>query len=32
MIACLANEIDNEGFDIVPYAKRAAIDLICGEL
>ncbi|XP_015120229.1 cytochrome P450 4c3 [Diachasma alloeum] len=29
MVACLVNELDNDGFDIVPYAKRAALDLIC---
>lgn len=29
LISCLRNEVDN-CFDILPYAKRAALDIICG--
>lgn len=32
LISCLQQEIGKNAFDIVPYAKRAALDVICSKL
>jgi cytochrome P450 family 4 len=29
-VSCLRSEIGNPEFDVIPYAKRAALDVICG--
>lgn len=31
LISCLSKEVGKPEFDIVPYAKRATLDIICGE-
>ncbi|XP_026675305.1 cytochrome P450 4C1-like [Ceratina calcarata] len=31
LVSCLRNEVGKTEFDVVPYAKRAALDIICGE-
>ena len=30
MVSCLQSEVGESSFDVVPYAKRAALDIICG--
>lgn len=32
LVSCLKEENCKPEFDIIPYAKRAALDIICGEL
>lgn len=31
LISCLRKEVGKPAFDIVPYAKRATLDIICGK-
>lgn len=32
LVSCLRSEVGKPEFDVVPYGKRAALDMICGEI